>query len=393
MTQVVYLSAETVIAINRESGGPGAGVLDRAGVEAAVARAYSEFGGVEFYPTLWSKAAVYLHALARTQYFSDGNKRTAWLAANTFLESNDEGLGQLDVDEVEQFVLDVVAGRYEIPAITDWLFKHATPLNEALNEHGACDYCGNEGPLPGAEILPREVMRFSGYREDSMLQRWQVGREGEREYGVQPFHPDRDLISGVCARCRNGWMRSLDRRGLSVLFELHQDEQFLSVNGARDLAAWCVKTALLRSSFEPVIDPAWRARWAERLRKTGRIPLGWTLWGFRQSEPFDDVGRFTHVTLAADGVPDDEHPGLAMPTSVQHFSRHGEIALLACLDDPSVDPILTNLMGALASDGVVNQLWPTDKKLDVSALPALTQDDAFQLGGMFLRMLPLGGEI
>ncbi|WP_315771546.1 type II toxin-antitoxin system death-on-curing family toxin [Rhodococcoides kroppenstedtii] len=71
-----YLDTETVVAVNARQDG-GVGVRDRAGVEAAVNRAASSFGGVDTFESLWQKAGAYLHGLASTQSFLDGNKRTA----------------------------------------------------------------------------------------------------------------------------------------------------------------------------------------------------------------------------------------------------------------------------------------------------------------------------
>ncbi|MGY4689111.1 type II toxin-antitoxin system death-on-curing family toxin [Salibacterium sp. K-3] len=42
--------------------------------------------GQELYPGLFLKSAVYLEGFATHQYFSDGNKRTAYLTAAVFLE-------------------------------------------------------------------------------------------------------------------------------------------------------------------------------------------------------------------------------------------------------------------------------------------------------------------
>ncbi|MGB7381922.1 MAG: Fic family protein, partial [Rhodococcus sp. (in: high G+C Gram-positive bacteria)] len=100
-----YLDLDTVLAINLENGGPGAGVREREGVEAAIGRPYSSGFGQDLFPTLWDKAAVYLHGLSSTQYFHDGNKRTAWLVAVTFLELNGIVIRNVPDVEAEAFVL------------------------------------------------------------------------------------------------------------------------------------------------------------------------------------------------------------------------------------------------------------------------------------------------
>ncbi|MET4046864.1 MULTISPECIES: Fic family protein [unclassified Rhodococcus (in: high G+C Gram-positive bacteria)] len=103
----VYLDLETVLAINLEHGGPGAGVRDREGVEGAINRARATGFGQDLFQDVWTKAAAYLHGLCSTQYFHDGNKRTAWLVATTFLILNGKRLPHVDDVEAEAFVLTV----------------------------------------------------------------------------------------------------------------------------------------------------------------------------------------------------------------------------------------------------------------------------------------------
>lgn len=82
-----YLTAEQLIAINAAQEG-GVGVSSLSGVETNALRPQSGFGDHDTFPDVWSKAAAYLHGIASTQYFTDGNKRTAWLAAVIFLDAN-----------------------------------------------------------------------------------------------------------------------------------------------------------------------------------------------------------------------------------------------------------------------------------------------------------------
>lgn len=99
-----YLSAEALIAINAEHGGAGAGVADLAGIESAAHRPQTEAFGTEIYPDIWSKAAAYIHSVASTQYFTDGNKRTAWLAAMTFLTLNGHRMPRIGDADSEALV-------------------------------------------------------------------------------------------------------------------------------------------------------------------------------------------------------------------------------------------------------------------------------------------------
>ncbi|MEV4209641.1 type II toxin-antitoxin system death-on-curing family toxin [Nocardia salmonicida] len=118
---VDYLTVDTVIAINKQFGGDGAGVVDRAGLEGALGRPQSGGYDGEYFQGLWLKAAVLLQSLASTQYFSDGNKRTAWLSALTFLELNGEEIRYVPAIEAEPFVLALAVTAYSHEQAAEWL--------------------------------------------------------------------------------------------------------------------------------------------------------------------------------------------------------------------------------------------------------------------------------
>lgn len=78
-------------------------------LDSAVARPQSTVYGVDAYPDLYTKAAALLQSLARNHALVvDGNKRTAWAAAWTFLHINGVVLSpEFDVDAAERFMYDV----------------------------------------------------------------------------------------------------------------------------------------------------------------------------------------------------------------------------------------------------------------------------------------------
>lgn len=103
MTTFVYLTLDQIIQINADQSG--AGVRDLEGLEAQVFRPQSGSSFVgDFFPTIWSKAAAYLHGLSSSQSFHDGNKRTAWFAAVTFLNINGHKFPSVPDIEAETFV-------------------------------------------------------------------------------------------------------------------------------------------------------------------------------------------------------------------------------------------------------------------------------------------------
>ncbi|WP_166354974.1 type II toxin-antitoxin system death-on-curing family toxin [Phytoactinopolyspora limicola] len=118
-----YISVDAVVAINESLGGH-VGVRDLGSVEGAVNRPLAGFGGHEEFPSLWAKAAVLLEGLARTQGFHDGNKRTAWLATDVFLEANGWPLMQMPEIVAEVFVLSAATGAIEHHQISEWIRHH-----------------------------------------------------------------------------------------------------------------------------------------------------------------------------------------------------------------------------------------------------------------------------
>lgn len=84
-----YLTADQIIDLNRRVNSPGGifVVRDRHRVEYLVEIVRDDF----LFPAVWDKAAMYLHRLATSQAFVDGNKRTALESADVFLELHVEG--------------------------------------------------------------------------------------------------------------------------------------------------------------------------------------------------------------------------------------------------------------------------------------------------------------
>lgn len=116
-----YLDYETVVIINEAYCGPGAGVRDPGGVAGIVERPRQQYFGTEMFVGVFSKAAALLEGFATTQFFLDGNKRTSFLSATVFLESNGHAWDGPGVDAAESFLLSVAANEQEIPSVASWL--------------------------------------------------------------------------------------------------------------------------------------------------------------------------------------------------------------------------------------------------------------------------------
>lgn len=118
-----YLDLDTVLKIHDAVAH---GVVDDLGlIDGAVARPRLGFGGHEAHPSIWSKAAALLHGLASTQGFSDGNKRTGWAAALTFLELN--GWEVERVSDVDGTVVGLAASipKVDLDHIEQWFQQHS----------------------------------------------------------------------------------------------------------------------------------------------------------------------------------------------------------------------------------------------------------------------------
>jgi death-on-curing protein len=102
-----YLDRDDVLTAGAAAVGEILKVSDYGLLDAAVARPRTTVFGLDAYPDDFAKAAALLQSLARNHAFVDGNKRTAWAAAWTFLYINGVELGDFDVDDAELFMKDV----------------------------------------------------------------------------------------------------------------------------------------------------------------------------------------------------------------------------------------------------------------------------------------------
>ncbi len=100
------------------------GLKDENALEAALARPLNKHAYGE--DDIFVLAAAYLYGFARSHPFSDGNKRTAYLAAFTFLVINGY-LIEATQAEVIEFVLGVAAGEIDEDGATRFLRDHAVP--------------------------------------------------------------------------------------------------------------------------------------------------------------------------------------------------------------------------------------------------------------------------
>lgn len=117
----VWLSRDLVLAIHDEQlaehGGAG-GLRDPGLLDSALARPANRAGYAE--PDMAELAALYALGIARNHPFTDGNKRTAYVALETFLALNGRRFPVSDADAVI-ITLQMAAGDMDDAAFIAWV--------------------------------------------------------------------------------------------------------------------------------------------------------------------------------------------------------------------------------------------------------------------------------
>ncbi len=125
MPKIVWLLEETITAIHHrqiaEHGGS-EGLRDEGLLLSALARPQNLLAYGEPAPDLASLAAAYAYGIARNHPFVDGNKRTALVAARTFLILNGVDLEATQDDKVLTF-LSLAEGAVSEEELEDWIRK------------------------------------------------------------------------------------------------------------------------------------------------------------------------------------------------------------------------------------------------------------------------------
>ena len=123
-----WIASEVLYAVHEEQlaeHGGLAGLRDANALESAVARAeqLAHYGS----PDAADLAAAYGFGIARSHPFSDGNKRTAFVAVELLLALNGFALTASDADCVIT-ILGVAAGDVEESAFAQWIRTHVQSL-------------------------------------------------------------------------------------------------------------------------------------------------------------------------------------------------------------------------------------------------------------------------
>ncbi|MDB5164915.1 MAG: putative death on curing protein [Candidatus Saccharibacteria bacterium] len=121
-----YLSEKEILLthfklIERYGGSHGTRDLER--VKSAIAAPKQVAFGVEQYPGVFEKAAVYARNLIGDHPFADGNKRTGITVAIMLLLRNDQKFS-VKAGELEDFAVQIATDHLDVPTIAAWLKTH-----------------------------------------------------------------------------------------------------------------------------------------------------------------------------------------------------------------------------------------------------------------------------
>jgi len=118
-----YVTLGEVVALHRsilEGSGGASGIRDLGALESALAQPRATFDGIDLHESIQAKAAALGFSLALNHPFIDGNKRVAHAAMEVFLLLNGFEI-VAPVDEQEQLMLELAAGKVSRQQLAEWL--------------------------------------------------------------------------------------------------------------------------------------------------------------------------------------------------------------------------------------------------------------------------------
>ncbi len=110
----------------RQQHGGNAGILNSGSIDSALGRPRNRFAYEG--AGLFACAASYVFGIAKNHGYQDANKRTAYMAALTFLRINGYRV-KANPEEIIGFMLDVANTLLDEAAIESWLEARATPTS------------------------------------------------------------------------------------------------------------------------------------------------------------------------------------------------------------------------------------------------------------------------
>ena len=121
-----YLTLAEALELHRQviaATGGLAGLRDLGALESSLAHPRQSFDGKDLYPDLPAKVGALGFSLIANHCFVDGNKRIGHAAMEATLMLNGHEL-MATVDDAEEIVLAVAAGRANREVLTEWVRAH-----------------------------------------------------------------------------------------------------------------------------------------------------------------------------------------------------------------------------------------------------------------------------
>ncbi len=120
---IKYLTLEQLLLIHElqiEEFGGSYGIRDLNGLDSAIMRPQSSFGGKDLYVSFFDKAAALMHSVILNHAFVDGNKRTGMVSGIVFLEMNGFKL-EVEQEEFSSTARSIANKEISITEISKWL--------------------------------------------------------------------------------------------------------------------------------------------------------------------------------------------------------------------------------------------------------------------------------
>ncbi len=132
MKDYTFLDFNRIVQLNKlaiSTFGGSDGIRDRGLIESAISQPQASFGGEYLHGNLYLMAAAYFFHISESQGFSDGNKRTGFLALFAFLKLNGCDLTIPD-DYLWPILMEVTSGQRGKSDLADFLTNNVTCKGE-----------------------------------------------------------------------------------------------------------------------------------------------------------------------------------------------------------------------------------------------------------------------
>lgn len=132
MADYTFLDFDRIVKLNKlavKAFGGSDGIRDRGLIESAINQPQASFGGQYLHENKFHMAAAYYYHISECQGFSDGNKRTGFLALFAFLKLNGCDLTIPD-DYLWPILLEVANGQRDKRNLAEFLTENVTCKDE-----------------------------------------------------------------------------------------------------------------------------------------------------------------------------------------------------------------------------------------------------------------------